>query len=276
VPLKVAGLAALLLITPVVTQAQNLSAVRVSRTTAVLAEPDGSANAVGSANPGDILEVLDQRSGWYLVRPPAGSTQTWRTGWINAASVEPMPGSIAAAAPSQPAPAAASSKPRKGFIIGFGGGVGLYREPLPAYYGYGYGYTYSTAGGGTANNVGLATDLQIGYAPTDQVLVYYLNSVQFSNSANYDIVGLTGVGVTYLLRPRSPSWYVTGGIGAATGAEVDYGSGTVGPVDRGRAFSVGGGYEFARHWFLGGDAMFLSLNQTSHTVLRGTITWIFY
>jgi Bacterial SH3 domain len=264
-------LAALLLVVPVFAQAQGASTVRVTRTAAVVEQADGGAVAVGTVNPGEVLEVLDERGGWLLVRPPAGSTQTWRTGWVNAANVQAMRAATQVA--SAPPLGTDSTPPggRKGFVIGLGGGVGLHHSTTPTTV-----FRGVTFGGETTNSFGLATNFLIGYAPTDRLLVYYQNAVQFSSSSTYDLVGLTGGGATYALKAGARSWYISGAIGGGIGAEVDFDSGSVDSVERGLAFDIGGGYEFARHWFLGGTVMFVKLDGTTQTVYRGTITWIFY
>lgn len=250
--------------------AQNVTTVRVMRAAAVLEAPEATSNAVGTVNPGEVLEVLDQRAGWYLVRPPAGNPG-WRTGWINGASVEPMTGIPAArpqAAPGQAqpqAPMAETTAERKGFIFGLGGGVGLHRGP--AFFG----------SAGPPNDFAINTDFRIGYAPTDQVLVYYNNSVAWSRSELYDILGLTGVGVTYMIRPTSPTPFVTGAFGAGSAAEVDFGGGRFDDTETGSAVLIGGGYEFARHWSVEGAAVFIRLgNGNNHTVLKATFSWMFY
>lgn len=269
--------AILVALAPSLVYAQGTSTVRVTETVAVVEQPDGSASSVGTANAGQVLEVLDQRNGWLLVRPLEGSPRPWRTGWINAASTQPMTGVATnsgnggAAQPADTQPPARAG--RKGFIIGLGAGVGMHRFTEPTIFNF---RGVPVGGGGTYNGVGLAWDFNIGYAPTDRLLIHYTNAVQFGNDSNYDIVGLTGAGVTYAFKPTARSWYVSGAIGAATGAEVDLGSGRFGDVERGLAFSAGGGYEFARHWLLGGTAMFLELDGATHTVIRGTITWMFY
>jgi hypothetical protein len=270
---KTLTVAALLLIAPGVAlaEAQSASTVRVTRTTAVLEQPDGGANSVGTVNPGEVLEVLDERGAWLLVRPPGGPAQTWKTGWINAATVQPQQTAPQAAAPQQPGTVTESPRGRKGFVIGLGGGVGLHRSTTPVTVFRGVRF-----GGETTNSFGVATEFLIGYAPTDRLLIYYENAAQFSSNSTYDLVGLTGGGATYAFKPGARSWYLNGAIGGGVGAEVDFDGGSVGSVERGLAFSLGGGYEFARHWFLGGSAMFVNLDETTQTVFRGTITWIFY
>ena len=74
---------------------QSEQTLRVLRTAVVVAEPSGDADVVGTVAPGEILELLDERGSWYLVRPPDdGTPSDWRTGWINVAMVEPLRGSV--------------------------------------------------------------------------------------------------------------------------------------------------------------------------------------
>jgi hypothetical protein len=260
--------ATLLLALPVCAAAQGVTSIRVMRAAAVLAEPSGTADAVGTVNPGDVLEVLDQREGWYLVRPPAGTPSSWRTGWINGASVEPI--GAGAAPVRRPAPAVeqgSATANRKGFIVGFGGGVGMHRSlAFP-------GFT----AGPTTSDFAIVTDFSIGYAPTDQILIYYSNQVGWTQNLFYDVLGVTGVGVTYMLRPTSPTPFVKFTIGGGVAAEVDFGSGTVAGDDPGLGLTLSGGYEFARHWSVEGGAMWVRLeNGNNHTVLKATFNWMFY
>jgi hypothetical protein len=260
-------IAALILLAPTYVSAQSAASVRAQRATAVLAEPRGTADAVGTVTAGDILEVLDQRDGWYLVRPPAGSTQTWRTGWINSASVVPL--NAAAAAPGQPmaTQVQTGTANRKGFIFGLGAGGGIHRAPV---------FPGFSAAGNTSEGA-VITDLSIGYAPTDQILVYYSNQVAWSRSIRYDLVGVTGVGVTYMFSPSSPSAFLKGSVGGGIVADVDFDSGRVDSNDTGLGLTIGGGYEFARHWSIEAGAMFARLeNGNNHTVLKATFNWVFY
>jgi hypothetical protein len=89
-------LAATLVGLPGVALAQESATVHAVRALKVLAQPDASAAAVGDVNAGEILEVLDTRDGWHLVRPPQGSERTWRTGWVERSGVR----TLAAAPPA--------------------------------------------------------------------------------------------------------------------------------------------------------------------------------
>ena len=76
-----------LLLLPVVSSAQ--STLRVLRSAVVVADPKGDADVVGTVLAGEILELLDERGSWYLVRPPDdGSEREWRTGWLKQGMVE--------------------------------------------------------------------------------------------------------------------------------------------------------------------------------------------
>ena len=67
------------------------SSLRVLRSAVVVEEPAGDANVVGTVLAGEVLELLDERGSWYLVRPPDDGTEgEWRTGWVNGAMVEPL------------------------------------------------------------------------------------------------------------------------------------------------------------------------------------------
>jgi hypothetical protein len=252
---------------PVCVTAQGVTSVRVLRAAAVLAQPTGTADAVGTVNPGDVLEVLDQRDGWYLVRPPAGTTPAWRTGWINSASVTPVTATTRTTLQSSSRTQSADSAERQGFIVGFGGGVGMHKAPqFPGF-----------VGGPTVNDVAVVTAFSIGYAPTDQVLIYYDNQVAWTNNFRYDLLGVTGVGVTYMVRPTSPTPFVKFTIGGGIAAEVDFGLGTVDSTDPGLGLTLSGGWEFARHWSVEGGAMWVRLeNGNNHTVLKATFNWMFY
>ncbi|MEZ5291159.1 MAG: SH3 domain-containing protein [Vicinamibacterales bacterium] len=256
---------------PVLAAAQDGQRVRVTRATTVTDQPSGDARVVATANPGDVLEQLDERDGWLLVRPPAGSPQAWRTGWVNAASTERIGAGMPAGATAPSTATPSEPGGRKGFVIGLGAGVGAHRYTTPT-----IRFGSFSVGGERVSSSGLATEFLLGYAPTDRLMIHYQNSLQLTGDDAYDLLGMTGGGATYFFGPRARSWYVTGALGAAIGADVNLDRGTVGSSDRGLAYVVGGGVEFARHWLLGGSAMFLKLNDITHGAYRATLTWVFY
>jgi len=163
------------------------------------------------------------------------------------------------------------SAERKGFIIGIGSGAALHRAPDVTVTRDRFGrFTVSST---TANNLAIVTDLKVGNAPTDQLLIYYSNKAAFTRADDYDVVGLTGVGVTYMGRRTSPSLFLTGGGGAGVGGTF------IGSVssDNGFGFNVGGGYEFRRHWSIAGDAAFVRLGRgNNHTTVIATFNYLFY
>jgi hypothetical protein len=263
------------IVAPVIAGGQSVSAVRVVKLAAVLEQPVGDARSLGSVGTGEILDVLDERTGWYLVRPAAGSpAREWRTGWVSAATVEPMgPGAPAATAKQATVGAAESPErtaSRKGFIIGVGAGGGLHRTPSFSVFDR-FGRPISSGGG--TNNFAIVTNFLVGWAPTDRVLLFYSNKATFTTDENYDALGVTGFGATYMFRPTSPSAYVTGSIGGGFGASVTGSTAS----DVGLGWSAGVGWEFRRHLSLEGDVLMVQLGSgQDHTVYRGVFTYTFY
>jgi hypothetical protein len=168
-------------------------------------------------------------------------------------------GAGAASAQTQTAdtPAQELNSPRKGFIVGVGGGGGLYHDGQDA------------SDGAT---VAAGAGFKIGYAPTDQLLIHYSATAGFPRAARYDAVGISGFGVTYMARRTSPSFFVNGIVGEGGSANVerrDWGEG--------RAFAAGGGYEFKRHWSISGDALFMRMrDDDNHVVLITMLNYLFH
>lgn len=163
------------------------------------------------------------------------------------------------------------SAERKGFIIGIGSGAALHRAADVTVTRDRFGRL--TVSSTTANNLAIVTDFRVGYAPTDQLLIYYSNKAAFTQADDYDVVGLTGAGVTFMAKRTSPSLFITGSGGAAVGGTF------IGSVssDNGFGFSVGGGYEFKRHFSISGDAVFVRLGSgNNHTTLMTTFNYLFY
>lgn len=166
-----------------------------------------------------------------------------------------FPGAPVASA--QTAPARELSSSRKGFIVGIGGGGGLYHDAEDA-----------SDGVTSAAGVGF----KIGYAPSDQVLIHYSAMAAFTRATRYDAVGISGFGVTYMARRTSPSFFVNGIVGEGGSANVerrDWGEGV--------AFAAGGGYEFRQHWSISGDALFIRLGgNDNHVVILGMLDYLFH
>ena len=157
---------------------------------------------------------------------------------------------------------AAAQQRRQGFILDLGLGVATTNT------------TVSIDGieGEPERNTGLGFDFKIGYAPSDQLLIYYNADAAFfrpSYAEEEDLAfaasGLSGVGAAVFLRPIAPSPYLHVAVGQGVRAEVD-------DIDRadgysGTGFSLGGGYEFASHWLVDVAAI---VTRPKHD--RGTVT----
>jgi hypothetical protein len=177
-----------------------------------------------------------------------------------------LPSARAASAQTSNAPPAQAqdgpSAERKGFILGIGAGGALHRLPER-------GVTGDTL---DRSAFAFGTDFKIGYAPTDQLLIYYSAKAGFTQAADYDAVGVSGFGVTYMTRPTAPSFFVSGIAGEGGRATLD-----LRDWRDGRGFAVGAGYEFKRHWSISGDALFLRFGgNDNHAVVLATVGYLFY
>jgi hypothetical protein len=175
----------------------------------------------------------------------------------------------------QPADAA-GQKRRKGFILNLGLG--------PSYTNYKY-VNPDFPGDFSESKIGIGTDFKIGHAATDQLLIYYSNDASFfSVSSEFDDVfissGLSGVGVTYFLKPAAPSSYVDASLGFAAWNVFDTDEGSI-DSSTGLGLSMGGGFEFARHWLIDGDLVIGRPRGDfdegyNTTTLRIGVIWLLY
>lgn len=128
---------------------------------------------------------------------------------------------------------------RKGFILGFGLGPTYSHIQLPP-------QNLQSA----ASGIGVATDFRIGYGPTEQLLLYYDNRVSWVSGLvfiNEDlkhthVEGCSGIGATYYFSRKSPSVFVSGGVGVSA-VRRPFNSSSYG---YGYGMSAGGGYEFGK------------------------------
>nr|MBN2276278.1 hypothetical protein [candidate division Zixibacteria bacterium] len=157
------------------------------------------------------------------------------------------------------APGFAFDKERKGFILGFGLGPGFTS----------YSETRVESGQDDVTQDGskfsFLSNFKIGYAPSNQLMVYWLSNVAWygidtSVEMYYDgdkesylpyndvtlLSGVGGIGVTYFFRPKAPSIFVTAGAGLSAMSLPFEGTDT----RTGLGISGGIGYEFARNWCL--------------------------
>jgi hypothetical protein len=159
---------------------------------------------------------------------------------------------------------------RRGFIVGIGVGAGLHRPPAFPVRDR-FGRVVASRGGDS--KLAIATNFTVGYAPSDQVLLYYSNKAAFTTDDQVDAVTVTGFGTTYMLRRSSPTPFFTGTVGVGAAGSLIGGS----DAESGIGFSAGGGYEFARHFSVSGDTIFVRLgNGINHTVFRGSFNYLFY
>jgi len=142
---------------------------------------------------------------------------------------------------------------RKGFILGGGLGLGLtsFTQTVEV---YGVSVTSDRE-----DKSAIMTDFKIGFGASDQVLIYWSSKVSWFSienvyGNNVTIAnGFGGVGVTYYFQPAAPSPYIQGGVGFSTWS-LPFEEGTDTWI--GGGLSLGGGYEFSRHWSVEGDLVF--------------------
>ncbi len=149
----------------------------------------------------------------------------------------------------------AFDKERKGFILGFGLGPGFssYSEiiSIPS--------TGAQQSSEKMNKVALFTDFKIGYAPSNQLMFYWLSKVNWfgredtvqtaTSTRKEDITiatGIGGLGATYFFHPEAPSIFISLGGGFSTRTYPFKGS------DPWLSFGLTGsvGWEFKKNWAL--------------------------
>jgi hypothetical protein len=154
---------------------------------------------------------------------------------------------------------------RKGFVLGVGAGGGLAsNKPYANSSGFGAG---GTTEGERESKFAIMTDFKIGYAPSNQVAIFWMSKVAWFG---YDVVyqnqvlqsytianGIGGVAVAYYFNPEGPSPYLTGGLGFST-----YDAPFEENFDgfSGSGFALGAGYEFSKHWSVEGNLSWGSPN----------------
>jgi hypothetical protein len=143
---------------------------------------------------------------------------------------------------------------RQGFILG--GGIGA-------------GNLHYSEAGYSFNRGAFATDFKIGYAPSNSLEIYYINSVSwFSyNSLSY-AMGTTGLGVTKYLNPEGKGFFIFGGGGLSFFQNLSYTTGHTG-----FGFLAGIGYDIAKHWSIQGDVVYTDIESgaAKSTAFRVTL-----
>jgi hypothetical protein len=138
---------------------------------------------------------------------------------------------------------------RDGFLLGAGLGVGhtSYKQEL------------TISGSGTATSpteyqFGIITDFKIGYAPEKTWAVYFTNKVSWFEMINVmdeSVIiasGLSALAFQNWFKPKSPSGFITLGIGMSSWGAFFKES--FSETWTGLGIFAGGGYEFSRGWSL--------------------------
>ena len=126
----------------------------------------------------------------------------------------------------------------------------------------------------TNNDFNLHTDFRLGYGFNgERFTLFYWNKVSWFSMLNVlgeNVLitsGVTGPGLSYYLRPKSPSLYALAGIGISVwntpfelGAEGWYGLGAMGGI----------GFEFAKHWCLEATATYGKPSKTEMGIKAST------
>lgn len=176
------------------------------------------------------------------------------------------------------ASASAFDGQRKGFILGFGLGPGVDMHKQNASVSI-MGMNLLDQDFVDESKFAFMTDFKLGYAPSNQLIIYYDNKVSWfkadwGEDMQIDIVsggvnvlgysdvmilsGLTGFGASYFLAPQAPSPFFTGGVGLASSMAFESGA----SARIGFGFFVGGGYEFSPHWSVEGDICYGSAGKS--------------
>jgi hypothetical protein len=133
---------------------------------------------------------------------------------------------------------------RKGFILG--GGLGLGSTDFEQSIDVG---PFSSVSGGEST-FSFQTNFKIGYAPSEQMEIYYFSHQAFFGMENIlrnnvtIASGVGGAGVTYFFKTQVPSFFIAGGIGMAMWA-LPFESNA--DTWTGFGLTASGGYEFSRH-----------------------------
>jgi opacity protein-like surface antigen len=145
---------------------------------------------------------------------------------------------------------------RKGFILGLGLGYGQSTFAVSA-----YDITVSTS------YSGFCSDFRIGYAPSEQVMLYWNSKVawitEFDDLITY---GLGGLGGAYYLKPEGPSFYFTGLIGFSSLTNISEASSS----ETGSGMGIGAGYEFSNHYSVEANYVFGSIEGLDVSGIRFT------
>jgi hypothetical protein len=137
---------------------------------------------------------------------------------------------------------------KKGFILGGGIGAGSLRDKMS------WGYPEYTHWQG---HFAVETNLKIGYAPSNSLEVYWINSGSwFGYSQAKFLIGLSGLGLTKYLNSKGTGFFVSGGIGLSFYKDFD----PEFPSATGLGLLGGIGCDIAKHWSIQGDVLYTTMN----------------
>lgn len=155
---------------------------------------------------------------------------------------------------------------RKGFVLDIGAGGGL-----ASFKPYAKFSDNETSDGERTSKFAFMSDFKIGYAPSNQVALYWMSKVAWFGYTfeyrdafidlreSYTLAnGIGGVGVAYYFQPEGPSPYLTAGLGFSTW-DAPFEENSDGLSSSGVA--LGAGYEFSKHWSLEGNFSWGSPNE---------------
>lgn len=135
---------------------------------------------------------------------------------------------------------------KKGFILGLGIGPGMdsFTQDITS--------DFIDVESARETKPALITDFKIGYAPNNQLLVYYVSKVAWFGLTNAfdESVTITngngGIGVSYFLNSKN---FIAGGLGLSTW-NTPFESGS--KASTGLGIFVGGGREMSKNWTVEG------------------------
>lgn len=159
---------------------------------------------------------------------------------------------------------------RKGFLLGIGAGAGLESFKYTR-----FSFYYGLQPGDRFYKPAFMTDFKIGYAPTNQIALYWMSKVAWFTNNILTLNGMGGIAISYYLRPNKSTFYVSAGYGYSTWGTSETGT------QYGTGISIGGGYEFSRHWSVETNLSFgtpkFSDNSSMNTMaLRVTLNVLGY
>jgi hypothetical protein len=152
----------------------------------------------------------------------------------------------------------ASGGQRQGFIFGAGFGAGYVTDTS----------SYSAEDWGW-HSFGLAANIKAGYGLSNSLELYLFGSGWINSDQAWDVIGVTGAGVTKYLDRNGSGFSVSGGLGISFfNFERD--------VLRPRlGFLLGAGYDLSKHLSLQGDILFARISGDSGLTHDSENAWGF-